>query len=222
MIELRFKGVERSIQAVPGEITNLVIEVPSMLYRILKGLFLEDDDQLIVSKNSDLISPSKEVLFIKSLFDLNPNSKKVLTMIYKQASKAYINDERKKAIDNINREISDLLDDISSEFNYPMTFEREFGIDKIMQASSFSFSCVESVVFLNDFLSYLRAIQEISQCHYIITFDLFSVLETEKVSDLQNELSLMGLTLINLASSCKNESSLIKNTIVIDSDYCEI
>ena len=68
MIELRFKGVERSIQAVPGEITNLVIEVPSMLYRILKSLFLEDDEQVIVTKNADLISSSKEVLFIKSLF----------------------------------------------------------------------------------------------------------------------------------------------------------
>lgn len=222
MIELRFKGIEKSIEAAPGEITNLVIEVPSMLYRILKGLFLEDDEQIFVTKNADLISPSKEVLFIKSLLDLNPNSKKVLTMIYKQASKAYMNDERKKAIDNINREISDLLDDISSEFNYPMTFDREFGIDKLMQTSSFSFSCAESNDFLNDFLSYLRAIQEISQCHFIITFDLFSILETEKIPDLKNELALMGLTLINLTSSSRNEGSLIKNTTIIDSDYCEI
>ncbi len=222
MIELRFKGIEKSIEAVPGEITNLVIEVPSMLYRILKGLFLEDDEQIFVTKNADLVSPSKEVLFIKSLLDLNPNSKKVLTMIYKQASKAYMNDDRKKAIDNINREISDLLDDISSEFNYPMTFDREFGIDKLMQTSSFSFSCAESNDFLNDFLSYLRAIQEISQCHFIITFDLFSILETEKIPDLQNELALMGLTLLNLTSSSRNEGSLIKNTTIIDSDYCEI
>ncbi len=222
MIELRFKGVERSVPAIPGNITNLIIEVPSLLYRVLKGLFLEDDEQIMVSKDADMLSLSKEVFFVKSLFDLNPNSKKVLSMIYKQAPKAYMNDERKKVVENIQKEISDLLDDISSEFNYPMSYDRDFNIDKIMQVSSFCYSCNESIDFLNDFLSYLRAIQEISQCHFIITFDLLSVLESEKLPDLQNELSLMGLTLINLMPSSKNGKIIGANSILIDSDYCEI
>ncbi len=222
MIELRFKGIERSFSAIPGSIENLVIEVPSLLYRTLKALYLENSEQIIVSKEADLLSVPKEVFFVKSLFDLNPNSKKVLSMIYKQAPKAYMNDERRKIVANIQKEISDLLDDISAEFNYPMAYDSDFNIDKIMQVSSFCYSCNESMDFLSDFLSYLRAIQEISQCHYIVTLDLFSVLESEKIKDLQNELSLMGLTLVNLTSSLKNDDFLSKNTILIDSDYCEI
>lgn len=222
MIELRFKGVERSIPAMPGGLTNLEIAVPSLLYRILKGLFLEDEEEVIVSDGADILHPFKEVMFVKNLFDLNPNSKKVLSMIYKQSSKAYMNDDRRQKIAYIQQEISDLLDDISNEFNYPMSFERDFGIDKIMQMSSFCYSCSESYDFLNDFLSYLRAIQEISQCHFIVTFDLFSVLDACKADDLRNELSLMGLTLVNIDSPHKNDNRNLENTISIDSDYCEI
>ena len=222
MIELRFKGMTQNIPAIPGQITNVIIESPPMFYRLAKALYLRDDEQILVFKDLDPLPSSKEVFFIETLFDLNPNSKKVLTSIYKQASTAYMNEERNRVLSHIQAEVVELLDDISGDFNHPMVYEHNFGIDKIMQLSSFSFYTDETTDFLGDFLSYLKAIQEIMKCHFVVTLDLFSFLEDAQVDNLQKELSLLSLTLINLSSHQQKNEESQTNTILIDCDCCEI
>ena len=92
MISLKIKGIEGLFDAIPGTIHDLVIENPTQLYSIVRAFFFEDDETIIVSKDSDIIPLDKNVLFIKSLFDLDPNSKKILGLIYKQANVTYLND----------------------------------------------------------------------------------------------------------------------------------
>lgn len=222
MISLKIKGIEGPFDAIPGSIHDLVIESPNQLYSIVRAFFLEDEETIIVSKDSDVIPLDKSVLFIKSLFDLDPNSKKILSLIYKQANVTYLNDSRKQRIIKIQDEILDLLDEISLDFNYPMTFDRAFGIDKIMQASSFCFSPADQTDFFDSFVSYLRAIQEISKAKFIVCMDIFAFLEPEKVELLSKELGLMGFSLINLASFNRKKDKKIEKVTVIDTDYCEI
>ena len=222
MISLKIKGIEGLYDAIPGSIHDLVIENPSHFYSIVRAFFLEDDETIIVSKDSDIIPLDKNVLFIKSLFDLDPNSKKILGLIYKQANVTYLNDSRKQRIIRIQDEILDLLDEISLDFNYPMTFDRVFGIDKIMQTTSFCFSPADQTVFFDSFISYLRAIQEISKAKFIVCIDVFAFLESEKVELLSKELGLMGLSLINLSSFNRKADKNIEKVTLIDTDYCEI
>lgn len=222
MISLKIKGIEKLFDAIPGSIHNLVIENPSFFYDVVRAFFLEDDETIIVSKDADIIPLEKNVLFIKNLFDLDPNSKKILGIIYKQANTTYLNDSRKQQVAKIQDEIMELLDEISLDFNYPMTFDRAFGIDKIMQASSFSFSPTEQTDFFESFIAYLKAIQEISKAKFIVCIDIFSFLDPKKNELLSKELGLLGLSLLNLSSFNRKIENNIEEITIIDSDYCEI
>lgn len=217
MMLLRIKGIKQEFEAIPGEIYNLSIESPSFLYTCIRAFYSEDEDIIKVLKDYKEIPLSKNVLFIKDLFDLDPNSKKILTIIYKQAQTNYMNDERKNMLAHIQEEICELLDDISMDFNYPMVFDRIVGIDKIMTNSSFCFNYEQQKNFRDSFLSYLKIIQEISKAKFIVTTNLNSLLLESEIEEIKKELSLLDLTLLNISFFHQP----IKNTSIIDSDWCE-
>ena len=217
MMLMRIKGIEQEFKDVPGEIYNLSIENPSFLYTCIRAFYLEDDETIKILENYKEVPLNKNVLFIKDLFDLNPNSKKILAIIYKQAQTSYMNDERKNKLVHIQEEICELLDDISMDFAYPMAFDRIIGIDKIMTNSSFCFSYDQQKSFKDGFLMYLKIIQEISKAKFIITTNLNSLLSENEIEEIKKELSLIDLTIINISFSHQP----IKNTTIIDSDWCE-
>lgn len=217
MMILRIKGIEQEFEAVPGEMYNLCLENPGFLYTCIRAFYLEDEEMIKVLKDYKEVPIGKNVLFIKDVFDLDPNSKKILTLIYKQAQISYMNDERKNKLAHIQEEICDLLDDISMDFDYPMTFDRIVGIDKIMTNSSFCFSYDQQKNFKDSFLTYLKIIQEISKAKFIITTNLNSLLLENEIEEIKKELSLMELTLINFSFSHQPA----QNTSIIDSDWCE-
>ena len=217
MMLMRIKGIAEEFKDIPGEIYNLSIENPSFLYTCIRAFYLEDEEIIKVLKDYKEVPLSKNVLFIKDLFDLDPNSKKILTIIYKQAQANYMNDERKNKLAHIQEEICELLDDISMDFAYPMAFDRIIGIDKIMTNSSFCFSYDQQKSFKDSFLTYLRIIQEISKAKFIITTNLNSLLLENEIEEIKKELSLMELTIINISFSHQP----FKNTTIIDSDWCE-
>ncbi len=222
MISLKFVGIEEKFEAIPGKIYTLVLENPSIYYKYIRAFYLEDDETIIISKDGEILTQySKYVLFIDNLFDLNPNSKKYLTSVYKQASSAYLNDSRKAKISKIQDEINDLLDDVSLDFGYPMTFDRSFGLDKIMQTTSFCFSPDDQTNFFVSFVAYLKAVLEISKVKIVVTLDLFSVLNSDSVPLLKKELSLMGVCVVNICPFDRKIKNYEKETTIIDSDYCE-
>lgn len=218
MIRLKLKGIESEFEIFPGAFHDVAVENPLYLYACLRSLYSENGDFITLTDNYEDIPISKNVLFIKNLFDLNPNSKKILSLLYKQASKAYLNADRREKINRIQDEINELLDEISLDFNYPMTFERTMCIDKIMQNSSFSFAYEEQTSFIASFLTYLRVIQEFSMAKVIITTNVTFLLSKTELDELKQELMLMGLALLNISFSGKPT----KSTVVFDYDYCEL
>lgn len=222
MINLKFEGIEKNFDAIPGQIFTLVLENPSIYYKYVRALYLEDEETIIISKDGEIINQfSKYVFFLNNLFDLNPNSKKYLTSIYKQAPATYLNDSRKIKISKIQDEINDLLDDVSLDFGYPMTFDRSFGLDKIMQTTAFSFSPNDQTSFFQSFIAYLKATLEISRVKFIVVLDLFSVLSQDDVPLLEKELSLIGVCVVNICPFNRKIGNYEEKTVVIDSDYCE-
>jgi CRISPR type II-A-associated protein Csn2 len=219
MIRLKCQDLEYDFPLSPGDVTDLTIENPSFYRAFVNDIRGEDQDQIVISDDGAIIDLHKHLISITDLFELDPNSKKVLTAIYKKIDGSTLSGERKAKFDEINAKIEELLKDISSDFDGTVIFNDGLALPQLLGELDFKFDFDDST-FLSSFVSYIKAWREAMDLKVIVTINLFSLLDQKDVASLSKELSYLGLSVLNVSYVCEKISG-IKN-VIVDKDLCEI
>ncbi len=222
MMELRVKGIEKSFAFVPGAITELIVESPTFLYKLLKAFWAYDEENVVVGDGSKIGKTQKELLYIDSFCDLNPNSKSALTALYKNAEKCHMTEMRRQELNEISERISALLFDISIDFNQSTEFDSNIEIGKLMQLMGFKYSNEKEAEFLIDFLTFIKASMDSSNFKFLVTRDLFFFLDSKLINSLAAEMANYGICLIDISACRKKDLPDTINIRVIDRSLCEI
>lgn len=200
---------------------NLCVESPEFYYCLVRALFRLDEELIVVVDGSKVYKTAKEVLYLDSFCDLSPNSKASLTTLYKKAGSLLLNGERQKRYEEIEAELSSFLSELSLDFSYPVTFDDQIELGKIMQSFNFRYDLEADTDFYEDLVAYMKAVLDTTNPHFLVTKDLFSYLAEKNVPNLKAELESLGITLINVFG--KNRSGLPKEekTVILDETLCE-
>ena len=221
-MELRVKGIAEPFAFVPGAITELIVESPAFLYKLLKAFWSYDEGSVVVADGSKIRKTQKELLYVDSFCDLNPNSKSALAALYKNAEKCHMTEPRRRELNEISEKISSFLFDISADFNQPIEFDSNVDAGKLMQLTGFKYSSEKEAEFLMDFLTFVKASMDSSNFKFLVTRDLFFFLDPDYINSLSIEMANYGICLIDISACWKKD---LPNTIeirIVDCSLCEI
>lgn len=222
MMELRIKGIDRPFEFSPGALFELIVESPTFLYKLVKAFWNYDDETIVVADGAKIGKTQKEILYVDSFCDLNPNSKTALTVLYKNAEKGHMNELRRQELNDIGEKISSLLFDVSTDFNQSVEFDSQIDLGKLMQLTSFKYANNEDCAFFSDFLTFVKASTDSSSFRFLVTRDLFSFLNPEFAIPLSRELGNYGISLLDISAYCKNGLLNDAKIRIIDQSLCEI
>lgn len=204
MIYFKYPEIAYRFSLNPGDVVDLEIENPRLYRSLVIDLLKGDDEAFSVGLDEKELSFSKMGLVIPNLFDLDPNSKRILMAIYKKMEKVSLSPERQALLDEINAKIQNLLSDLSTDFEGAVVFNDTLSLPQLLGLADFKFNYDDST-FLSAFLSYLKAWREAIDLKIVFSMGLFSLLEPLEEKTLETELSYIGISLINIASSPLSE-----------------
>lgn len=215
---LKFRGINYSFEYCGGDISFLVIESREFYWKLLNSLneLNEDNIFLIDDKKIDL---KNAILFFDRLFDLDPNSKKILSLTYQDINKMYLNDSIKVKISVANEILLGILDKLALDVDFKARYESDLTLNDVLNLYKFRYE-IESKSFIEMFLQYIKSLMVVMKYKYVVTLNLLDFIDKNNLDLLSNELKILGLDLIDIS---RHSYKLEKyKEILIDNDLCEM
>ena len=176
----------------------------------------------ILSRDNKEIPFDKNSYIIKDIFNIDINSKKVLTKIYNSLLKEIIEDitSFNELSTNIRLYFEKLI------FNSSLEIEQgeEIDMPSLLKIGDFKIH-VENDDILEKFIKFLKVLTELCGCKIIFIIGLHSVFTLDEIKEIYKELCLNKINIINIEyQQFKNISNENYKEIVyiFDRDNCEI
>jgi CRISPR type II-A/NMEMI-associated protein Csn2 len=217
MMTLKISNYKKILNINNGCVYELVVENPYEYYSI--GRKIIDNDDSIVVYDGDIKDNDKYILCVSNLFDIDPNTKKNLSSTYKKLVINCNNDEVNRMVSEINQKTFELFELISQEFDSSITYDTDVQLLDLLTIYNFKYNN-SSNLFLNNFVSFIKASLQNTNYKLIIVFNLFDFINTNDFELLKKEFALLDLCLLNVCA--KKSQFLFDDRIIIDKDLCEI
>lgn len=214
---LKISNYKKILNINNGCVYELVVENPYEYYSI--GRKIIDNDDSIVVYDGDIKDNDKYILCVSNLFDIDPNTKKNLSSTYKKLVINCNNDEVNRMVSEINQKTFELFELISQEFDSSITYDTDVQLLDLLTIYNFKYNN-SSNLFLNNFVSFIKASLQNTNYKLIIVFNLFDFINTNDFELLKKEFALLDLCLLNVCA--KKSQFLFDDRIIIDKDLCEI
>jgi CRISPR-associated protein, csn2 family len=181
-----------------------------------------NEGSYILSSDNKEISFDKNSYIITDIFNIDINSKKVLTKIYNSLLKEIIEDitSFNELSTNIRLYFEKLI------FNSSLEIEQgeEIDMPSLLKIGDFKIHVKNDDV-LEKFIKFLKVLTELCSCKIIFVVGLHNVFTKDEIIEIYKEVCLNKITIINIEyQQFKNLSNENYKEIVyiFDSDNCEI
>ena len=215
---LKIKNISKDFIIDVGSIYNINVESLSYYHKLIFSVLYEDSSYFTYSENYAEKNLSKYALIIVDPMNIDPNSKKILTALYKKLQSS-ISEEDRNTVDKVNSINLELLNKISLNMDLPMDYETDLDLTKILTLYKFSFQ-IEVENYLHKLVTFIKANLEVFSYNLIISFNLLPLLNESEIELFQQELKLLGLSLINVQLVRKTSNKIV-DSVTIDDDLCE-
>ena len=218
MKTLRIKRVDYVFIIEAGVVYNLVFENPRNLYRIINNIKDNNTDEIILYQDK-ILDFGKEVCLITDVFELNLNTKKSLSVTYKNIENDYIADEQRIILADINSNIIKLLDQISHSYDMRLEYNSNISFSDIFNMTSLKCS-FNKESFVDDFVNYVKNVKINNDIRILFVLNLFDFITIDEFNLIIKELEYMNICLFNISGHYKPFK--VNKTIIIDEDLCRI
>src|SRR5574344_311365 len=188
MMTLKISNYKKILNINNGCVYELVVENPYEYYSI--GRKIIDNDDSIVVYDGDIKDNDKYILCVSNLFDIDPNTKKNLSSTYKKLVINCNNDEVNRMVSEINQKTFELFELISQEFDSSITYDTDVQLLDLLTIYNFKYNN-SSNLFLNNFVSFIKASLQNTNYKLIIVFNLFDFINTNDFELLKKEFALL-------------------------------
>lgn len=216
---LRVKGIEKEFIIDSGKIYCINIENRIYYLKLLNSFVNNDVDTIFYSEDSNSVEFYKKSICITDIFNINPNSKKIINSLYKRINDEIIDQKIKEEIQAINKNIIDILENISLNLNLSVEYELDLDISKILSLYKFSFKENQEDL-KNKIITYIKANMEISNISFVVMFNILQLLNDSDLELVKKELELLNITIININFTGKSRRNSV-DYLTIDDDLCE-
>lgn len=219
------KNWQRKIEIVENTIYTLVFENKKYYRENIKELISQhkgNEGNFIYSNDNNEISFEKSSYIITDIFNIEINSKKILTKIYNSLSKQIIDDtvEYNELTTHIRAYFEKLI------FNSPFEVEQgeEIDINSFLKLGDFRIHIEEDDI-LEKFIKFLKVLVQLFGINIIFIVGLHNVFTDEEIKEIYKEVCVNKISIINIEYrqfDNLSDENYIEKVYIFDKDNCEI
>ena len=219
------KNWQRKIEIVENTIYTLVFENKKYYRENIKELISQhkgNEGNFIYSNDNNEISFEKSSYIITDIFNIEINSKKVLTKIYNSLLKQIIDDtvEYNELTTHIRAYFEKLI------FNSPFEVEQgeEIDINSFLKLGDFRIHIEEDDI-LEKFIKFLKVLVQLFGINIIFIVGLHNVFTDEEIKEIYKEVCVNKISIINIEYrqfDNLSDENYIEKVYIFDKDNCEI
>ena len=219
------KNWQRKIEIEENTIYTLVFENKKYYRENIKELISQykgNEGNFIYSNDNKEISIEKSSYIITDIFNIEINSKKVLTKIYNSLLKQIIDDtvEYNELTTHIRAYFEKLI------FNSPFEVEQgeEIDINSLLKLGDFRIHVEEDDI-SEKFIKFLKVLVQLCGITIIFIVGLHNVFTDEEVREIYKEVCVNKISIINIEYQQFDnisDENYIEKVYIFDRDNCEI
>ena len=219
------KNWQRKIEIEENTIYTLVFENKKYYRENIKELISQhkgNEGNYIYSNDNKEISFEKSSYIITDIFNIEINSKKILTKIYNSLLKQIIDDtvEYNELTTHIRAYFEKLI------FNSPFEVEQseEIDINSFLKLGDFRIHIEEDDI-LEKFIKFLKVLLQLFGINIIFIVGLHNVFTDEEIKEIYKEVCVNKISIINIEYQQfynLSDENYIEKVYIFDKDNCEI
>ena len=219
------KNWQRKIEIEENTIYTLVFENKKYYRENIKELIRQhkgNEGNFIYSNDNKEISFEKSSYIITDIFNIEINSKKILTKIYNSLLKQIIDDtvEYNEITTHIRAYFEKLI------FNSLFEVEQgeEIDINSFLKLGDFRIHIEEDDI-LEKFIKFLKALVQLCGINIIFIVGLHNVFTDEEIKEIYKEVCINKISIINIEYQQFDnisDENYIEKVYIFDRDNCEI
>ena len=219
------KNWQRKIEIEENTIYTLVFENKKYYRENIKELISQhkgNEGNYIYSNDNKEISFEKSSYIITDIFNIEINSKKILTKIYNSLLKQIIDDtvEYNELTTHIRAYFEKLI------FNSPFEVEQseEIDINSFLKLGDFRIHIEEDDI-LEKFIKFLKVLVQLFGINIIFIVGLHNVFTAEEIKEIYKEVCVNKISIINIEYQQfynLSDENYIEKVYIFDKDNCEI
>ncbi len=221
MIEIKYPYIKEKILLSTDKVFTLVIENSNLLYEFVINLLYTlncEESKLFFLRKGAPISDFKNFSFIESVFHIDINNKKFLSIL----NKLIIQQLQTKMYDlhTSYQELFNLMHNIVEDFISPVTISEDVDYLKLVKLFNPSF-CSEGATLFDKIIDYINVAIEFSELKLLIFLNVEDYLSESEILELIKICKYKEVRLFFIQSVHKYKLKEEK-CLIIDSDLCEI
>ena len=219
------KNWQRKIEIVENTIYTLAFENKKYYRENIKELISQhkgNEGNFIYSNDNNEISFEKSSYIITDIFNIDINSKKILTKIYNSLLKQIIDDtvEYNELTTHIRAYFEKLI------FNNPFEVEQgeEIDINSFLKLGDFRIHIEEDDI-LEKFIKFLKVLVKLCGINIIFIVGLHNVFTDKEIKEIYKEACVNKISIINIEYQQfdnLSDENYIEKVYIFDKDNCEI
>ena len=219
------KNWQRKIEIEENTIYTLVFENKKYYRENIKELISQhkgNEGNYIYSNDNKEIAFEKSSYIITDIFNIDINSKKILTKIYYSLLKEIIDDtvEYNELTTHIRAYFEKLI------FNSPFEVEQgeEIDINSFLKLGDFRIHIEEDDI-LEKFIKFLKVLLQLFGINIIFIVGLHNVFTDEEIKEIYKEVCVNKISIINIEYQQFDnisDENYIEKVYIFDEDNCEI
>lgn len=219
------KNWQRKIEIEENTIYTLVFENKKYYRENIKELISQhkgNEGNYIYSNDNKEIAFEKSSYIITDIFNIDINSKKILTKIYNSLLKEIIDDtvEYNELTTHIRAYFEKLI------FNSPFEVEQgeEIDINSFLKLGDFRIHIEEDDI-LEKFIKFLKVLLQLFGINIIFIVGLHNVFTDEEIKEIYKEVCVNKISIINIEYQQFDnisDENYIEKVYIFDEDNCEI
>ena len=219
------KNWQRKIEIEENTIYTLVFENKKYYRENIKELISQhkgNEGNYIYSNDNKEIAFEKSSYIITDIFNIDINSKKILTKIYNSLLKQIIDDtvEYNELTTHIRAYFEKLI------FNSPFEVEQgeEIDINSFLKLGDFRIHIEEDDI-LEKFIKFLKVLLQLFGINIIFIVGLHNVFTDEEIKEIYKEVCVNKISIINIEYQQFDnisDENYIEKVYIFDEDNCEI
>ncbi len=223
MIEIVWAALETRLTLSADRPQLLIIENPHEFYRVVDMLATQFDGgegEFVFLGNGERVAASKVGDFVLDVFHLDFNDKKVLGLLYKKLEKNYQTGAFICALNKINSEAGNFLEDLFFTTSLSLSYE-EMQISDILKSYTVRVQKTYET-FLEKLICYINLLVELKNIETVCFVNLKSVLNDKDLMQLYSHCQNENIAVLLIESAKIRPLLKLEKAIIITEDLCEI
>lgn len=215
--------LSKAILSDGNAVTEWIIESPNLFSRYVQELLRQcegEDGQFVLSHNNKIVEISNCMEIILNPFNVQINSKRILTKLYTDLNKLAQSEEMYLQTRQIIQTLMEYLLELEQKSDYILTIEQEIDLMLMFKAFGIKHEIIEENYFEN-LMRYIKIVSGVLGIKVMIFVNVRSYLDNEQMELLLKEAAYQEIQILLIENQ---KRTCLKETFcyIIDNDKCEI